>query len=535
MHSLGPALVIVLLAGGEAEQAALWVIVLAFVAQLAFDFLSSSLHDRLVFGTRPELHAARAACRSGASTRRWPRSGCSPPRRRTTSRSRRSARCRSSGSWRSMAADRSRRIEHAHERLEALNREKRRREAAVQRLGDAFATNLDRDAVLELVGRSATEALDGEAGAQRRSWAASRGPPPATATTRCWRRPSGARSRRRRGRRGDRARPARDRRARRRAPRARRRRRRRPPGAVQRRGAVAARLPVPPGRGLGRQRGPPRAAARGRGAAPPPGVPRRADRPAEPHAARRARRRRARPRRRAAPPTTPPCCSSTSTASSSSTTRSATTPATSCSSTIAGRIRDCLRHGDTAARLGGDEFAVLLEGARRPPSRATRSRERLRRVLAQPIDVRGREFVVHASVGIVHRDQGSDCEDLLRKADLAMYAAKSRGGDRVEAFRPEMLDPRRHAAGAGQRPARRRRARRARAALPADRRPRATAAPARSRRSPAGATRAAACSDPAAFIPLAEQTGLIDGIGRCILDRRAPRRRRGPAAPRRRR
>ena len=63
-----------------------------------------------------------------------------------------------------VARDRSRRIEHAHDRLEALKIERRRREAAVQRLGDAFATNLDLESLLDLVGRSATEALDGAAG-----------------------------------------------------------------------------------------------------------------------------------------------------------------------------------------------------------------------------------------------------------------------------------------------------------------------------------------------------------------------------------
>ena len=109
----------------------------------------------------------RCCCRCGASTPRWPRSGCWPPRRRYHFPLAALGPLPLVALLAVMAADRSRRIEHAHDRLEALNRERRRREAAVQRLGDAFATNLDRDAVLELVGRSATEALDGEAGARR--------------------------------------------------------------------------------------------------------------------------------------------------------------------------------------------------------------------------------------------------------------------------------------------------------------------------------------------------------------------------------
>ena len=63
-----------------------------------------------------------------------------------------------------MSADRSRRIAQAWERLEALNRERHRREAAVQRVGEALASNLDLEGLLELVGRAATEALDGERG-----------------------------------------------------------------------------------------------------------------------------------------------------------------------------------------------------------------------------------------------------------------------------------------------------------------------------------------------------------------------------------
>ena len=56
IHALGPALVLGVLADGSALTAAPLVLVLAFAAQLAFDFASSALHDRLVFGTRPEVH-----------------------------------------------------------------------------------------------------------------------------------------------------------------------------------------------------------------------------------------------------------------------------------------------------------------------------------------------------------------------------------------------------------------------------------------------------------------------------------------------
>ena len=63
-----------------------------------------------------------------------------------------------------MASDRSRRVDEAHERLRALQHERRRVQAAWQRVGDAFASNLDLGALLEIVTRAASEALDGEAG-----------------------------------------------------------------------------------------------------------------------------------------------------------------------------------------------------------------------------------------------------------------------------------------------------------------------------------------------------------------------------------
>ena len=163
IHALGPALVLVVFAGGSALTAAPLVLVLAFAAQLAFDFASSALHDRLVFGTRPEVHirvllqvwgvdAALApigllAAEVTAATP-WAALAAAPLVVLLSA----------------MAADRARRINSAHDRLEALRLERRRREEAVLRVGDALATNLDLDALLELVGRAATEALDGEYG-----------------------------------------------------------------------------------------------------------------------------------------------------------------------------------------------------------------------------------------------------------------------------------------------------------------------------------------------------------------------------------
>ncbi len=107
-------------------------------------------------------------------------------------------------------------------------------------------------------------------------------------------------------------------------------------------------------------------------------------------------------------------------------------------STVADRIRSCLRAGDTPARLGGDEFAVLLEDPLDDHVVAEVA-ERLLQVIAQPLTVHGTELRVSASIGVAHHSDGeASSDDLLRNADLAMYAAKSAGKGTVAAFEPSM-------------------------------------------------------------------------------------------------
>jgi diguanylate cyclase (GGDEF)-like protein len=99
---------------------------------------------------------------------------------------------------------------------------------------------------------------------------------------------------------------------------------------------------------------------------------------------------------------------------------------------VAERLRAQLRAGDTAARLGGDEFAVLLErvgGVRDALAVA----ERLAAELRKPVAVAGREVQARASVG-VRLAAGGDPDELLRDADLAMYAAKRTGHGTVRLF-----------------------------------------------------------------------------------------------------
>ena len=101
------------------------------------------------------------------------------------------------------------------------------------------------------------------------------------------------------------------------------------------------------------------------------------------------------------------------------------------------RIRNCLGPGDVAARLGGDEFAVLLtEGERFDRSTATSAA--LLRVLRSPFVLNGQEMTIGASIGIATWRAGQTADDLLRDADVAMYAAKTSGKRRIARFDPSM-------------------------------------------------------------------------------------------------
>jgi diguanylate cyclase (GGDEF)-like protein/PAS domain S-box-containing protein len=106
---------------------------------------------------------------------------------------------------------------------------------------------------------------------------------------------------------------------------------------------------------------------------------------------------------------------------------------------VSQHLRASIRPGDTAARLGGDEFIVLLEDLSTPgDARAVADRflERLR----SPIPLSSREVTIGASIGIALSSDSESVlpDDLLRQADLAMYAAKSQGKGRVTAFDPSM-------------------------------------------------------------------------------------------------
>ncbi len=99
-------------------------------------------------------------------------------------------------------------------------------------------------------------------------------------------------------------------------------------------------------------------------------------------------------------------------------------------------LTSCLRSGDTPARLGGDEFAVLIEDIKEPEA-ATRLAERITDAFRRPFRIANRDVFATVSVGIAFGAGQSTSEQILRDADLAMYTAKSRGKNRFELFEAE--------------------------------------------------------------------------------------------------
>jgi diguanylate cyclase (GGDEF)-like protein/PAS domain S-box-containing protein len=90
---------------------------------------------------------------------------------------------------------------------------------------------------------------------------------------------------------------------------------------------------------------------------------------------------------------------------------------------VAARLRSSVREGDTAARLSGDEFVVLLEGVQSPPAVNTFT-ERLLEVLRQPYEINNELLHVSGSIGVALADLSCEAEEILRRADEAMYKAK---------------------------------------------------------------------------------------------------------------
>lgn len=106
--------------------------------------------------------------------------------------------------------------------------------------------------------------------------------------------------------------------------------------------------------------------------------------------------------------------------------------------TIAARLKECVREDDTVSRRGGDEFVILLSGLSRP-QQAGAVASKILAALARPVLCEGQEIAVSASIGIAcYPQDGVDGESLVVNADLAMYRAKQMGRDNYQYFSADL-------------------------------------------------------------------------------------------------
>jgi diguanylate cyclase (GGDEF)-like protein len=106
---------------------------------------------------------------------------------------------------------------------------------------------------------------------------------------------------------------------------------------------------------------------------------------------------------------------------------------------VAARLNSRIGPGDLVARLGGDEFAVVVdEDGGDPVARGMAIAAALPELLAEPLALPGLRLAAAASIGWAVAEPGRGAEELLRRADVAMYAAKDAGKGQVKSWRPEL-------------------------------------------------------------------------------------------------
>ena len=106
---------------------------------------------------------------------------------------------------------------------------------------------------------------------------------------------------------------------------------------------------------------------------------------------------------------------------------------------VAGRLLGCIRETDTVARLGGDEFAILAtaEGDQRDAAIATAGK--ILGAISAPYDLEGHNLHIGTSIGIaLAPEHGTEADQLMKNADLALYKAKSEGRDAYRFFEDAM-------------------------------------------------------------------------------------------------
>lgn len=105
---------------------------------------------------------------------------------------------------------------------------------------------------------------------------------------------------------------------------------------------------------------------------------------------------------------------------------------------VAEKLSACLRQGDAVYRVGGDEFAMIMTDFNEREG-AVAVAEKFIRALGQPLIVEGHTLYVSASIGLsIYPRDGADTATLLRNADAAMYSAKERGKNNYQHFSEEM-------------------------------------------------------------------------------------------------
>jgi diguanylate cyclase (GGDEF)-like protein len=108
-------------------------------------------------------------------------------------------------------------------------------------------------------------------------------------------------------------------------------------------------------------------------------------------------------------------------------------------SEVGERLRTDAAPGELVARLGGDEFAVICPLTESGPAEPARRAQRLLHLLTQPHTIYGRQVSPGASVGVaIYPDDAPDAGELQRFADMALYRVKTQGGRRWSAFDAEL-------------------------------------------------------------------------------------------------
>ncbi len=105
---------------------------------------------------------------------------------------------------------------------------------------------------------------------------------------------------------------------------------------------------------------------------------------------------------------------------------------------VAGRLRDCVRETDTISRVGGDEFCIIQTDIS-DATDAERLAGRIAEAIRAPYDLHGHLVMIDASIGIALAPaDGTDANELLKNADMALYGAKADGRGAFRFFEPHM-------------------------------------------------------------------------------------------------